>query len=699
MYQKFWKDNLTNTKQSNGHIFGNCPICGEVKGHFYGNIQTGQWDCKKCQNVGNAWTFLRDYKQMETVQIFERLEQYGITSNQQFEEPVKRQFKVFDQAIIQSSCERLTEQKLSEFAVERGLLVNILRKYQLGINEIDEYILPIVDEFGNIRNILRRKMGESTISTSGGEGLLFGIDDLLSDNKEIFIVEGAWSALALKEKGYKAVGTCGAGVLKDEQVHLFKDKVVYIIPDNDEAGKIGSERISHKLKEIAADVFIIELPVAEKKDVRDFFKDGGTKEQFDELVKKAQDSEVEVLLQNKSSRLITLDCLPEGFLRDYVRFVSPLTEAPIQYHIATALALVATVLGRNVYLSEGATKHYPNLYLLVIGESGISRKSTALSLIYDFLPKIDPDYILGSTMSIEALLDNLRVKNCRIIVYDELKQLIINEEKSYGKGIITFFTSIWSNPPTYRVDTKNIKYEDRTIQNPTLNILAASTPDWLQLKESDVLGGFLGRFLPICSSNEQKRIPIREKMDITQKSNLTDALRVISNVRGEYTWSKEAREIFAGYDGCKGLYDEIRDGFDQEQNKSMIQPYWSRIDTHIRKLAIIFDACSKTPTKTITKDNLMRAFALMGYITDYYREMLGGLNFSFEGKKEKQIVDKLRTAPKQGLKHSLVMRDLNIDANTMKKLISTLEEKDVIEVVEVKGAKKPTKYYRLKDLG
>ena len=78
MFRKFWEDLIESKKLSSGHIIANCPLCGEQGGHFYANIQTGCWDCKKCQASGNAWTFLRDHKQMDNNQIFKHLKNYGI---------------------------------------------------------------------------------------------------------------------------------------------------------------------------------------------------------------------------------------------------------------------------------------------------------------------------------------------------------------------------------------------------------------------------------------------------------------------------------------------------------------------------------------------------------------------------------------------------------------------------------------------
>ena len=217
--------------------------------------------------------------------------------------------------------------------------------------------------------------------------------------------------------------------------------------------------------------------------------------------KEAHDDSIEVMSyekhkNNEDFRIITPDLLPEGLLKEYVNFAYPLTEAPMQYHIATGLTMTAALLGRRIFLKEGMTTYYPNLYTLVIGESGITRKSTSMNLCYEFLPKIDPQLMLGTVMSLEGCLESLQIHGRRLVVYDELKQLITNEEKSYGKGLITLFTTLWGCPSSYMVSTKNVKPDKRLIIEPTLSILAATTPDWLELKERDILGGVASHINP-----------------------------------------------------------------------------------------------------------------------------------------------------------------------------------------------------------
>ena len=391
------------------------------------------------------------------------------------------------------------------------------------------------------------------------------------------------------------------------------------------------------------------------------------------------------------NRFLTIEDIPDGWLKDYVSFAYPLTEAPLQYHIATGLAIAATALGRNVHLEEGANTFYPNLYIVVIGESGITRKSTAINLSFKFLNKLEPSLVLGSTMSTEALLESFQKTYCHCLIYDELRMITDNEDKSYGKGLITLLTSLWSCPDTWRVELKSIREEKRTLNSPTPNILCATTPDWIQLKEADVLGGFLGRFLPIYTDGKGRRLlPRRAPMDALKFEGLLIRLKEMRN-KGNviYEWNEEAGKIF------DGLYGDWDKNFKKEKNMAQLQPYWSRVDTHIRKLAMIFDICSEKPTYTITKDNLLRANLFMEVITEYYRQMLGKLTYSRDDKKEQQITDLIKKAHPKGVKHADIMRNLHLKAKEMESLMNTLQEKEIIELKEEQLTRKKGKVYYL----
>lgn len=457
MYDKFWADLLNVVKKANGHTVANCPFCDEDGGHFYANNQTGQWDCKKCQVSGNAWTFLRNHKQMDSRQIYKQFEKYGINQDWQTESQSSSKPMLFDRKDIEYYCSKLPDDKLVEFARERGLTIEILKKHQLGINDSGEFTLPVVDDNGYIRNILRKKPGQSTISCKGGEAVLFGIEDIFSSSKEIFVVEGPWSALVLKERGFKAVGTCGAGILKEEQIPLFRDKEVFLVPDNDDAGLKGVDKIAQKLKTLAKYVYVINLPVPEKEDVRNFFNQGGTKEQFEELIKQAVSTRVNQFPLSLVE-FFKKDIPPvEYYVMDIIqkKGKSMVSAAPnIGKSIFVQNMALEIVSGGQVFMDKFDISPAKVLYLdLEMGESALkerfqkmvgSRTDCLENLYIKYIPSLD---LLNdeSKSLIESWLSELKIQ---VLILDPLgnawsgdesKQELVGKLTAYLNTLIERF--------------------------------------------------------------------------------------------------------------------------------------------------------------------------------------------------------------------------------------------------------------------
>ncbi|MCP3967057.1 MAG: hypothetical protein GY718_12020, partial [Lentisphaerae bacterium] len=108
--------------------------------------------------------------------------------------------------------------------------------------------------------------------------------------KTVFIVEGEKDVNTLTRLGL--VGSCnsgGAGNWPDEITKYFKGKKIVLLPDNDKPGLAHADSVGRKLHSIAKAIKIISLPdLAEKGDVTDWVKAGGTKERLLELVKQGK---------------------------------------------------------------------------------------------------------------------------------------------------------------------------------------------------------------------------------------------------------------------------------------------------------------------------------------------------------------------------------------------------------------------------
>lgn len=97
----------------------------------------------------------------------------------------------------------------------------------------------------------------------------------------VFIVEGEKDVENLRKKLYEwkyaAVTTCpgGSSSWKEEYNIYFKDKIVYIIPDNDDAGHRLAQIVAVNIFQSASSVAIVSLPnLKVKEDVSDWFEKG-----------------------------------------------------------------------------------------------------------------------------------------------------------------------------------------------------------------------------------------------------------------------------------------------------------------------------------------------------------------------------------------------------------------------------------------
>lgn len=93
----------------------------------------------------------------------------------------------------------------------------------------------------------------------------------------VFFVEGEKDADNLARRGFVAT-TCPAGAngWSRDLVPYFKDKKVFVLPDNDEPGRRYAEQVATDLHGVAESVRVCPLPgLAEKGDVSDWLDNGG----------------------------------------------------------------------------------------------------------------------------------------------------------------------------------------------------------------------------------------------------------------------------------------------------------------------------------------------------------------------------------------------------------------------------------------
>lgn len=252
---------------------------------------------------------------------------------------------------------------------------------------------------------------------------------------------------------------------------------------------------------------------------------------------------------------------PKGFIREYVMTYSDITESPAEFHLATAVITVGGVVAANVYY-DYSNPVYLNNFAVLVGPSGIGRKTSALNIGRDYFVKamnalclsaegkpvsgktID---LLGNMFSPEALGDELEHADCTGFV-SEYRTLLGNGAKNYQANILPLLTDLYDCPASYKISFKGNKRGkgscSKIITRPVINLIGATTTEYFSLSANDAAGGYLGRHLVFYSPGSGKVIPFPYPAPKDVSDSLELQLVRISGLKGVITLSQDARDVF-----------------------------------------------------------------------------------------------------------------------------------------------------------
>ena len=134
-----------------------------------------------------------------------------------------------------------------------------------------------------------REGGQSVWKLGNTRRVLFNLPEVLraiAEGKWVFLVEGEKDVLTLKRYGFVAT-TCPMGAVKwlAEYTKSLTGAKLIISPDNDVIGLEHSQKVAQEVHEVTAELKIIELTgLKEKEDITDWFNDGNTASELDQIV-------------------------------------------------------------------------------------------------------------------------------------------------------------------------------------------------------------------------------------------------------------------------------------------------------------------------------------------------------------------------------------------------------------------------------
>lgn len=112
------------------------------------------------------------------------------------------------------------------------------------------------------------------------------IQEAIEYQKTIFYVEGEKDTNTLMRKGYTVFTCGGSGDWKKSVSEIVRQANVIILADNDEPGEQLAYQVMQDLQLISNSVSIIKpMPNVDKADITDYFEEGHSVEEFEDLIK------------------------------------------------------------------------------------------------------------------------------------------------------------------------------------------------------------------------------------------------------------------------------------------------------------------------------------------------------------------------------------------------------------------------------
>lgn len=392
------------------------------------------------------------------------------------------------------------------------------------------------------------------------------------------------------------------------------------------------------------------------------------------------------------------------FIDSYVHYTRG-QETNEKIHRWTAISMIAAAMERKIWMNRGHYTLYPNLYIFIIGKSGLVRKSTSTGIGIDILRNLKDFRMMSERMTAASLIGQLQRSGCEfdyrgkkvrqsaVFAYaSELKVFLGEVYGSTSELLTTFFDCTphdASKPWIYET-----KGEGQVqIFGPCLNILGASTPTWLVncIPANEMEGGFSSRVIFVVETDPPRKsipFPELEEAESRLKNELMWDLERIHSLVGQVTISPEARKFYSEWyiKNQKLLVD---------QTDSRFNGYFGRKGDTILKLSMSCSV-SEGDSLIIEERHIVRAVELLNSLEESMFEAFGAAGKNENSVELKAVWDLIRVRKK--IKHSDILKVFwrDLTHRGLEEIAETLLRMGTIELGIVTGPNRDV-VYRSKD--
>jgi hypothetical protein len=387
---------------------------------------------------------------------------------------------------------------------------------------------------------------------------------------------------------------------------------------------------------------------------------------------------------------------PGSFIHKYMELME-VQETPDVYDFVSALWCLSVALGRDIYVARPRAPVHLNMYVCLVSESGIMRKSTSIrvaaSIVREFIAQTEAGMsMVESKITMGKLLVELtqataKHGNSQVVIIASELAAMLGRGSQIG-GVPALLTDLY-DCPVQRTGGGSIHSGQLNLRNVYSSFLAGSTPTWLAqaVRPEIIAGGFTSRCYFVTGKMRKRLVawPKEESDDYYTKRTLQLVESLKLTVEEGHSYSRiriadAALDTFTRWYGERSLHkDTYRESFE------------SREDGHILRLAGLLAANDRQ--WVISDDHVRRGINLVRWIKRCGTELFtGALVERHDVKTLTKMRNEILAAGENGITRSALYKTLFFSGRGRQEfgtLISTMHECDLVRRVEMPTKGRP----------
>jgi len=382
----------------------------------------------------------------------------------------------------------------------------------------------------------------------------------------------------------------------------------------------------------------------------------------------------------------------ETIIERYITWAKSLGDAAPQYHQAGAFTALSALLAGTVQLPTSFGVMKPNLWFMILADTTLTRKSTAMDIAMDLVMEIDDDVIMATDGSIEGLLTSLSTRPGKPSVFlrDEFSGLLeMITRKDYYAGMPELLTKMYDGKMQKRI----LRKESIDVRDPCLLVFAGGIKNKITslLTFEHVSSGFMPRFIFITAESDITRVrPLGPPTDWTDNNRaaildeLSDLYTYYNEttpmvIKGTDIRINEKRKVNAqltpeAWHRYNQIESQMLDSGIKSDRPDIMTPVYDRLAKSILKSAVLLAAARKRSDPVVVEvEDVVRAAVYGENWRLYAREVMDNVGKGYAERQLDNIVKLVERIP--GVTRSHIMQAHHLNARDANQLFETLEQR------------------------